>query len=114
MMETLSDFGSKRETFAISVRLLDHYLALSQSIPLEELQTLAVTSMYIANKLEDHIFGVKDICEFTGNDSDIILIYELKMVSKLKWKLNPPTANMWANRLSIQWDQYIEKYSMQC
>jgi len=35
------------------------------------------------------------------------------MVTKLKWKLNPPTANMWANRLSIQWDQYIEKFSLQ-
>ena len=78
---------------------------------MEELQKLAATAMYIANKLEDHIFGAKDIGECIGNSGDLILTYELKMVTKLKWKLNPPTANMWANRLSIQWDQYIEKYS---
>ena len=51
MMETLADFGSKRETFAVSVRLLDHYLALADPIAIEELQKLAATSMYIANKL---------------------------------------------------------------
>ena len=36
------------------------------------------------------------------------------MATKLRWKLKPPTANMWANRLSIQWDQYIEKYTKEC
>ena len=51
MMETLSDFGSKRETFAVSVRLLDHYLALSEPIQLEDLQAIAGTAMYLANKL---------------------------------------------------------------
>lgn len=25
----------------------------------------------------------------------------------LKWKLNPPTPNMWANRLAQQWDDYL-------
>ena len=30
------------------------------------------------------------------------------MLNTLKWELNPPTSNMWANRLAKQWDDYLE------
>ena len=30
------------------------------------------------------------------------------MVRKLEWKLNPPTSNMWANRICLQWDMYLD------
>lgn len=27
---------------------------------------------------------------------------------KLQWKLNPPTTNMWSNRIALQWDMYLD------
>ena len=32
------------------------------------------------------------------------------MISKLQWKLNPPTVNMWANRFALQWDMYLDSH----
>ena len=61
MMEVLSGFGSKRDTFAVAVGLLDRYLQVSEPIPLQELQLVAGTAMYIANKVEDHLFSVRDV-----------------------------------------------------
>jgi hypothetical protein len=32
---------------------------------------------------------------------------EMEMLKALKWKLTPPTLNMWANWYMSQWDLYI-------
>lgn len=33
---------------------------------------------------------------------------ERRICKTLKYKLNPPTVYMWANRLMFQWDSYLE------
>lgn len=68
--------------------------------------------MLIANKLEDNVFGLKDIHQATGCNYPIqeIKDYEKKILSKIGWKLNPPTSNMWGNRLAAQWDLYLDNH----
>ena len=39
----------------------------------------------------------------------LILDMEGKITRTLRWQLNPPTINMWANRIMQQWDSYIEQ-----
>ena len=66
--------------------------------------------MLIANKLEDNAFAVDGVYEASGRKYSIdkILDYEITVVQVLNWKINPPTANMWANRLAKQWDDYLD------
>ena len=33
---------------------------------------------------------------------------EDEILWKLEWKLHPPTSNMWANRIALQWDMYLD------
>ena len=33
---------------------------------------------------------------------------ESEIANKLEWKLHPPTSNMWANRIALQWDMYLD------
>ena len=85
MMEVLSSFGKKRDTFAIAVNLLDRYLSSAKPLPLQKLQLVAGVSMLIANKLEDRIFDLSDLVEAMGGNyhREEILDYELRITSKL-------------------------------
>ena len=85
MMEVLSSFGNKRDTFAIAVNLLDRYLSSAKALPLQKLQLVAGVSILIANKIEDRIFDLNDLVEAMGRNYHLeeILDYELKIVSKL-------------------------------
>ena len=104
-------FGNKRDTFATAANFLDRYLATTAHITLQKLQLIAGVCMLIANKLEDRIFDVDDIYEAMGANYSVndILAYEIKVIGKLEWKLNPPTSVMWAHRLSAQWDAYLKE-----
>ena len=68
MIEVLTSFGNKRETFAVAVNLLDRYLASSKPIPLQKLQLIAGTCILVANKLEDRLFDVYDLFEAMGSN----------------------------------------------
>lgn len=51
MIEVLTSFGNKRETFAISVNFLDRYLSSIKPISLQKLQLVAGVCLLIANKM---------------------------------------------------------------
>ena len=53
MMEFLAELGSKRETFANSVNIVDRYLAVADPIPIDQLQCIGAIGMLIASKFED-------------------------------------------------------------
>jgi hypothetical protein len=42
----------------------------------------------------------------------MIVEYENKILTQLGWRLHPPTANMWANRISQHWDDYTEAHML--
>ena len=77
MMEVLSSFGNKRDTFAIAANLLDRYLSSAKPVPLQKLQLVAGVSMLIANKIEDRLFELGDLVEAMGGNyrPDEILDY---------------------------------------
>lgn len=49
-----SELNCRREAFAVSVSLLDRYLAVSAALPLEKLQLTMAACLLIAEKLEDN------------------------------------------------------------
>lgn len=51
-MQLASEIKCTRETYALSVSLLDRFLAVSESLPTEKLQLTAAACLLIAEKLE--------------------------------------------------------------
>lgn len=80
MMEVSEEFQLKRETYHISVNLVDRYLSLKHSIKKRHFQLVGVTSLYIAAKLDVRKFFLlsflltllvsqltSDSCDFLGD-----------------------------------------------
>ncbi|MBS1889965.1 MAG: hypothetical protein JST59_01620 [Actinobacteria bacterium] len=44
--------------------------------------------------------------EFSEND---IVEFEEELLQKLQWLVNPPNLNTWCNRMSSQWDVFVQK-----
>ena len=46
--------------------------------------------------------------EIDGFEVEDVIQMEVEIAGKLMWKLHPPTNNMWANRIALQWDMYLD------
>ena len=52
LMEVSNEFYLKRETFHITVNIIDRYLSIVYDISKNEFQLIGVSALYIASKLE--------------------------------------------------------------
>ncbi len=65
--------------------------------------------MSLANKMEGETFKVRSF-QIPTCDNNEIMELEHKICQTLKWRLNPPTLNMWANRIAQHWDLYLDHH----
>jgi hypothetical protein len=73
---------------------------------------VGISALFIASKLEEHLRpSASSFAETTGGkfSVDDITEFELDILKKLKWYVNPPNLNTWCNRVSVQWDAYLAK-----
>ena len=109
-MEVSHQHKLKRETYYISMSILDRYMSCTKHIQLSIFQLIGVTSMYIASKIEEvYPLKVEEFAKAASNyyPCELILKTELDILHTLKWYINPPTTNMWTNWYLVQWDLYV-------
>mmetsp|Transcript_11301 Transcript_11301/g.25336 ORF Transcript_11301/g.25336 Transcript_11301/m.25336 type:complete len:364 (+) Transcript_11301:270-1361(+) len=88
-------FDLSRETVAISLSLFDRYMAAEGNKCTGETALLtSLTTLFVAVKLNEkktiHLNTLADLSrrQFTAND---IVLWELRVLEALSWKVNPPT-----------------------
>ncbi|CAD8123361.1 unnamed protein product [Paramecium sonneborni] len=114
MMEVAMEFRLKRQTFHLSIFYLDSFLSKKQANK-QNLQLIGLTSLLIANKVEEIIpIGIKqfEIAANNGYTKDEILNMELDILFTLKWHVNPPSYTYWINWFTDQWDIYAQNYDI--
>ncbi|CAD8120978.1 unnamed protein product [Paramecium sonneborni] len=114
MMEVAMEFRLKRQTFHLSIFYLDQFLS-KKLANKQNLQLIGLTSLLIANKVEEVIpIGIKQFEKAAnyGYTKDEILNMELNILFTLKWHVNPPSYTYWINWFTDQWDIYAENYGL--
>ena len=113
MMEVSSQFGFKRQTYYLSLIILDIYFStIKYEIVTNELQLIGVCCLFISSKKEEIVipsvnyFAIS--CDNTYTITQI-LEYEYKILNTLNWKIIYPTLNDWANIITFQWDLFSDK-----
>ena len=69
MMEFMVDYGGRRETLNIAVSIVDRYLCSIEHCPLNRLQLVGVTSLYVASKLEET--NRPSLCSFAESTNGV-------------------------------------------
>ena len=112
-MEVSSQFGFKRQTYYLSLIILDIYFStITYEIVTNELQLIGVCCLFISSKKEEIVipsvnyFAIS--CDNTYTITQI-LEYEYKILNTLNWKIIYPTLNDWANIITYQWDLFSDK-----
>lgn len=111
MLEVMTEFTLKRETFYYALNYVDRYLSLKKNIKKQDLQLVGVTSMFMASKMEEILSPkVQDFVKSTddGYSQEQIVAMEKEMMREMKWLMAPPTPFMWASWYMNQWDIFIE------
>jgi len=104
----------KRETFLMTVSLIDICFPKLKKISVDEFQLLGTTCLLISSKyLEISIPCIKKFSEFTGETYSVqeIKDYEKKILGLLKWKINYVDILQWSNLILYKWNIYINEYS---
>ena len=104
----------KRETFHMTVSLIDICFSKLENITVNEFQLLGTTCLLLSSKyLEVSIPSVKKYTEFTGDTYSVqeIKDYEKKILGLLKWKLNFVDIFQWSNLILYKWNIFINEYS---
>mgnify|MGYP002625500381 CR=1 FL=1 len=104
----------KRETFHMTVSLIDICFSKLKKISVDEFQLLGTTCLLISSKyLEISIPSIKKFSEFTGETYSVqeIKDYEKKILGLLKWKINYVDILQWSNLILYKWNIYINEYS---
>ena len=104
----------KRETFHMTVSLIDICFSKLKKISVDEFQLLGTTCLLISSKyLEISIPSLKKFSEFTGETYSVqeIKVYEKKILGLLNWKINFVDILQWSNLILYKWNIYINEYS---
>lgn len=110
MQEVCSDYLLKRETFYYAANYVDRYLSCTPNIEKKSLQLLGLTCLYLAAKVEEVLLPKVENMVLAANNTysaSQIIKMETSLYFALKFKVTPPTLNMWANWYSSQWDNFI-------
>ena len=104
----------KRETFHMTISLIDICLSKLKEISIDEVQLIGTSCLLISSKFfEPFIPNLKKYSEFGGEAYTIERIkeYELKLISLLEWKLNYSDILQWSNIFLHKWNVFIKENS---
>lgn len=110
MGEVCEDLWFCRETFYMACNYVDRYLEITQDVLRKDIQLIGLTCLYISSKMEE--IQMRCVSDYLASACDIysetqMKDCEIEIISKLEFKLNPPTLNLWVNLFMIQWDNFI-------
>ena len=106
--ETSNDLLLKRETFQLSVCIIDKYLS-SVKILRKNFQLVGISALFLASKTEEvYSPRVTDFSAASGNSCSMagILKMERKLLTSLSWRILPATLFSWCTWLMTEWDNY--------
>ena len=104
----------KRETFHMTVSLIDICLTKLKQISIDKIQLLATTCLLISSKyLEVLIPSIKQYSYFTAETYSVqeIKYYEIVILNLLDWKINYVDIYQWSNLILYKWKNYLNEYS---
>lgn len=104
----------KRETFHMTVSLIDICLTKIKQISINKIQLLATTCLLISSKyLEMFTPSIKQFSYFTAETYSVqeIKYYEIVILNLLDWKINYVDIYQWSNLILYKWKNYINEYS---
>lgn len=110
MGEVSEDLWFCRDTFHMSCNYVDRFLQLTPKVPKDQLQLIGLTCLYIASKMEEvQMRNVNDYLSSACNiyTEEQMMKCEIKIITVLDFRLNPPTLNLWANWYMNQWDNFV-------
>eukprot|EP00640_Fibrocapsa_japonica_P003168 CAMPEP_0113939096 /NCGR_PEP_ID=MMETSP1339-20121228/5481_1 /TAXON_ID=94617 /ORGANISM="Fibrocapsa japonica" /LENGTH=330 /DNA_ID=CAMNT_0000942507 /DNA_START=66 /DNA_END=1058 /DNA_ORIENTATION=+ /assembly_acc=CAM_ASM_000762 len=99
-------FSLMRKTFESGISHVDRFLSLCPEFDPSRLQLLGASSLFLACKLEEQRPPIcADFSKSTGDSFSIrqICEFELELVQKLGWELNPPTFVDWISLFAYKW-----------
>ena len=87
-----------RDTFSLTVDLLDRFLGVSPSVPTDKLQLIGITCLFIGTKIEEvsppKLQELSSTTDGVCSEEDIIQM-EARVLEGLNWCVSPMTANSW-------------------
>lgn len=113
IMQISFQLGFKRETFHLSVTLLDVSLSKLPNLRANKLQLVGVTCLLIAAKFEEiSCPNVNMYVYSTGGayNSMEIVNFEQFLLNSLGWSIKYPTLSMWVNLITSKWDVWVESH----
>lgn len=111
VMAQCTVFNLRRETFHLSVLIIDTYLSRSKNIALNQIQLLGLTALLISAKneevlrpcIENFIYRVKNI--YTAEE---INKFEIEILRHLNWKIQYLTLLFWGDYMIYKWDKFTK------
>jgi hypothetical protein len=108
LMETSNDLLLKRETFHMSILIIDRFLSLAKMAK-KSFQLLGISALFISSKSEE--ISVPRISDFAASTGDYcspseIIEMERKIMNTLRWKVLSSTLYAWSNWLMSEWDSF--------
>lgn len=122
LMEICSQISFLRSTYYLCLNLIDLYFSKNHSlININEFQLVGISCLLIAAKNEEP--NLFDIPNFAGipvisifsylcdgiYSSKQILNGEKIILKELKWKIQFPNLNEWANKIIYKWDLFVDE-----
>jgi len=110
-------FSLMRKTFESAISHIDRFLSLCPEFDPSRLQLLGASALFLACKLEEKRPPVcADFSKSTGGSFSIhhICKFELEIVQKLQWDLNPPTFVDWISLFAYKWLSKRVKLNLDC
>ena len=102
----------KRETFYLTVQLIDSFFCTAKNIKTDEIQLIGDACLLIACKYNEvNVPSIRKFSEFTANSFSCkqILNYEVKILKSLKWIIKRSEIYEWAHYILIMWNKYSKE-----
>lgn len=109
VMEVCEELCFCRSTFHCAANYVHRYLACTRSLPRNQLQLLALSSLLLAAKLEEvAVPRVEEFHKLAANEYSAAEIREMErsVAKSLGWRLAVPTTFFWAAFAVAAWDAH--------
>ena len=102
----------KRETFYLTVQLIDSFFCTVKNIKTDEIQLIGDACLLLACKYNEvNVPSIRKFSEFTANSFSCkqILNYESKILKALKWIIKRSEIYEWAHYILFMWNKYSKE-----
>lgn len=97
----------KRTTVYTAINYIDRYISVVPSLKKENLNLVGMTALFSASKLIEVNSKIHCFYEIEEITFDDIETFEIELLKKLNFNLNPPIFCDWADYYMDQWDYFI-------